>query len=106
MARAPKIGVLPHILNPPHPMPKASSATKPTSHDSAPADLPASYEAAMTELESLVGRLESGEMPLEQLLTGYQRGAALLAFCREKLLAVEDQIKVLDEGTLKVWKSQ
>jgi exodeoxyribonuclease VII small subunit len=60
----------------------------------------------MHELEALVRRLESGEMPLDQLLTGYQRGAALLQLCRNKLQAVEDQIKVLDEGTLKTWKAQ
>ena len=42
-------------------------------------------------------------MPLEQLLSGYQRGAELLKYCRDKLEAVEDQIKVLDAGTLKTW---
>jgi exodeoxyribonuclease VII small subunit len=60
----------------------------------------------MQELELLVRRLESGEMPLDQLLSGYQRGAALLQFCRDKLAAVEDQIKVLDDGVLKAWKAQ
>lgn len=69
----------------------------------APAEIPASYEAALQELERLVARLESGEMPLDQLLSGYQRGAELLKYCREKLVAVEDQIKVLDSGTLKTW---
>ncbi len=64
---------------------------------------PVSYEAALQELEQLVSRLESGELPLEQLLTGYQRGAELLKYCRDKLEAVEGQIKVLDEGTLKTW---
>lgn len=64
---------------------------------------PASYEAALEELEQLVARLESGEMPLEQLLSGYQRGAELLKFCRGKLEAVENQIRVLDEGVLKTW---
>ena len=44
---------------------------------------PASYEAALKELEQLVGRLESGDMPLEELLSGYQRGAQLLQFCRD-----------------------
>ena len=39
---------------------------------------PASYEAALEELEQLVGLIESGQLPLEQLLTGYQRGAELL----------------------------
>jgi exodeoxyribonuclease VII small subunit len=84
-------------------MPKASSTPKTESADVAA--LPATYEAAMAELEQLVQGLESGELPLEQMLLGYQRGAALLAHCREKLQAVENQIKVLDEGTLKNWKS-
>ena len=42
-------------------------------------------------------------MPLDQLLGGYQRGAALLKFCRDRLEAVENQIKVLDDGVLKPW---
>lgn len=69
----------------------------------APLKPPVSYEAALEELEQLVGRIESGQLPLEQLLTGYERGAELLKFCRDKLAAVESQIKVLDEGTLKPW---
>jgi exodeoxyribonuclease VII small subunit len=76
-------------------MPKAASS-KP----------PQSYEAALEELEQLVGLIESGQLPLEQLLSGYQRGAELLTFCRDKLQAVEDQIKVLDEGTLKPWTQE
>ena len=68
-----------------------------------PQDLPATYEAALQELEQLVARLESGQMPLDQLLAGYQRGAALMAFCKDRLQAVEDQIKVLDGGQLKPW---
>jgi exodeoxyribonuclease VII small subunit len=91
-------------------MPKASvrspNAVEPGADSGAALALPATYEAAMTELEQLVGQLESGEMPLEQLLAGYQRGAQLLQHCRDKLQAVEDQIKVLDEGTLKAWKPQ
>ena len=60
----------------------------------------------MGELEQLVGRLESGALPLEEMLAGYQRGAELLNFCKTQLQSVEDQIKVLDEGTLKAWKPQ
>ena len=67
---------------------------------------PASYEAALEELEQLVGLIESGQLPLEQLLTGYQRGAELLKFCRDRLAAVENQIKVLDEGVLKPWTQE
>lgn len=71
-----------------------------------PTNPPASYEAAMEELEQLTGRIESGQLPLEQLLAGYERGAELLKFCREKLQAVEEQIKVLDAGVLKPWASE
>ncbi len=67
---------------------------------------PASYEAALEELEQLAALIESGQLPLEQLLSGYQRGAELLKYCRGKLEAVENQIKVLDEGTLKPWTQE
>ena len=80
-------------------MPKA------TATPALPAE-PASYEAALEELEQLVARIESGQLPLDQMLAGYQRGAALLAFCRQRLEAVQDQIKVLDEGQLKPWTSE
>jgi exodeoxyribonuclease VII small subunit len=90
-------------------MPKASANPKSASAQSELADGAApspSYEDAMQELEALVRSLESGEMPLDQLLSGYQRGALLLQVCRDKLQAVEDQIKVLDDGALKTWKPQ
>jgi exodeoxyribonuclease VII small subunit len=70
------------------------------------APTPDTYEAALEELEQLIGRIESGQLPLEQLLAGYERGAQLLAFCRSRLEAVENQIKVLDEGTLKPWNQE
>lgn len=67
-----------------------SKVNKPTTK------LPKTYEAALAELETLVQTLEAGQVPLDDLLAGYQRGAALLAFCKEKLTAVEAQIQVLD----------
>ena len=62
-----------------------------------------SYEAALQELETLMARIDGGQLPLDQLLGQYQRGAALLAYCREQLQAVEQQIKVLDGDTVKPW---
>ena len=67
---------------------------------------PVSYEAALEELEQLIARIEAGQMPLDQLLSGYQRGASLLAFCRERLTAVQDQIKVLDAGSAQPWTAE
>ena len=73
-----------------------------------PARLPPvadSYESALQELEQLVARLEGGQLALDQLLGSYQRGAQLLAFCRDKLTAVEDQVKLLENGELKPWSA-
>ena len=81
-------------------MAKSSSSSASTAPVPA---LPPSYEAALQELEELVDSLESGQLPLDQLLTGYQRGAQLLKFCRDKLEAVETQIKVLEGTELKPW---
>ena len=64
---------------------------------------PASYEDALAELERLVAAMEAGQMPLDQLLDAYRRGAALLAHCRSRLEAVEQQVQVLEDGQLKPW---
>jgi len=45
-------------------------------------------------------------LPLDQLLDGYRRGAELLAYCRGRLQAVEEQVKVLDDGQLKAWSAE
>ena len=66
----------------------------------APAAAP-SYEEALAELERLVQRMEDGQMPLDQLLGSYKRGAELLELCRARLAAVEEQVKVLEDGQLK-----
>jgi exodeoxyribonuclease VII small subunit len=67
---------------------------------------PASYEAALVELEQRVAAMENGQLPLDQLLQAYQRGAELLGYCRAQLQAVEQQVKVLEEGTLKAWEDR
>jgi exodeoxyribonuclease VII small subunit len=66
---------------------------------------PESYERALAELDALVQQMEGGQMPLDQLLAAYRRGAELLGFCRLRLQTVEDQVKVLDDGQLKSWGS-
>lgn len=64
---------------------------------------PASYEQALAELDQLVQQMEGGQLPLDQLLDGYRRGADLLSYCRGRLQAVEEQVKLLDDGQLKPW---
>jgi exodeoxyribonuclease VII small subunit len=69
----------------------------------APAPETATYEQALAELERLVQAMEGGQLPLDQLLASYRRGAELLQLCRSRLQAVEDQVKVLEDGQLKPW---
>jgi len=64
---------------------------------------PPRYEDALVELERLVQTMEDGQLPLDQLLESYQRGAELLTLCRSRLQAVEEQVKVLEDGQLKAW---
>lgn len=71
-----------------------------------PGPAPASYEAAVAELDRLVAAMETGQMPLERLLESYRRGAQLLAFCRERLQAVEGQVRVLEDGQLRPWSAE
>jgi exodeoxyribonuclease VII small subunit len=81
-------------------MPRAPAAS--TKAPSPPAAaVPASYELALVELDRLVQQMESGQLPLDELLDGYRRGAELLAYCRARLQAVEEQVRLLDDGQLK-----
>jgi exodeoxyribonuclease VII small subunit len=66
---------------------------------------PLRYEEALAELERLVQRMEDGQLPLDQLLDNYRRGAELLESCRARLAAIEEQVKVLEDGQLKPWIS-
>ncbi|WP_372659221.1 exodeoxyribonuclease VII small subunit [Hydrogenophaga sp.] len=83
--------------------PSTPKATKAAAKTGAASDVAASYEAALEELEQLVAQLDAGQLPLDQLLSRYRRGAELLAFCRQRLDAVETQIKVLEGAELKPW---
>ena len=71
-----------------------------------PAAVPPSYEDALGELDRLVAAMEAGQLPLDRLLESYKRGAELLTFCRSRLDAVEQQVKVIEDGQLKAWAPQ
>ncbi|TSE37989.1 Exodeoxyribonuclease 7 small subunit [Tepidimonas fonticaldi] len=85
-------------------MPRAKSSPAVADSDAAPEPLPSTYEAAVQELEALLARLESGQMPLDDLLGAYQRASALLAYCRSRLEAVEQQIRVVDGQQTRPWE--
>lgn len=51
------------------------------------------YSQALSELEKIVSRIESGEMELDVLAESIKRASFLVSFCREKLRTVEDEVK-------------
>lgn len=64
---------------------------------------PESYELALAELEELAVAMESGQLPLGDMMNGYRRASFLLEFCRQQLDTVEAQIRALDDGQIKQW---
>jgi exodeoxyribonuclease VII small subunit len=66
---------------------------------------PKDYESALTELEALVAEMESGQLPLEASLAAYKRGAELLQYCRQQLAAAEQQVQILENGSLQPFRT-
>lgn len=64
---------------------------------------PASFEAAMTELENIVSTMEGGQLPLAESLAAYKRGAELLQYCQAALKDAQQQVQVLERGVLKAF---
>ena len=60
------------------------------------------FEAAIAELETVVKKLEEGDLPLETSLQLYERGVRLSRFCHAQLEEAEKRIELLNErGQLK-----
>ncbi len=59
------------------------------------------FESALAELEKIVASMEAGQLPLEQSLAAYKRGAELLKYCQGALAEVQQQVKILEADTLK-----
>ena len=51
------------------------------------------FEEKMSELEELIGKLESGTVPLEEMVTLHERGMALYDSCAKDLAAFEKRLK-------------
>ena len=67
-------------------------------------DIP--FEQAIEELENLVDDMEQGEMPLDKMISCFERGTALTKVCRQKLSKLEKKIEVLikDNGAEGEWE--
>ena len=70
-------------------------AKKPTA-DTSPV---ANFEQSMQALEELVGKMEAGEMTLEESLAAYERGVGLYRSCQSALEQAELRVRVLNDPT-------
>jgi exodeoxyribonuclease VII small subunit len=59
---------------------------------------PLSIEQAMERLETLVREMETGQMPLEELIRSYEEGVKLATLCQEKLDAAAKKIQIISKN--------
>ncbi len=60
---------------------------------------PKNFEAAMAELDTLVEKMDAGQLALEDSLAAYQRGAELIKYCERILADAQQKIQVLDSAS-------
>ncbi|MBR2873594.1 MAG: exodeoxyribonuclease VII small subunit [Lentisphaeria bacterium] len=56
------------------------------------------FEQSRAQLEELVARMESGSMPLEELIGAYERGSLLAAHCRNLLAGLQRRVEIIING--------
>jgi exodeoxyribonuclease VII small subunit len=72
--------------------------------DSSSTRIPPDFEAALSELQTIVEKMESGEQSLEEALAAFQRGVELARACQQGLKEAEQRVEKLvrEGGELKV----
>ena len=69
--------------------------------ESSGAEAPASFEAALAELEKIVQSMEAGSLTLEQSLAAHRRGLELARYCQATLAQAQQQVRVLEDEALR-----
>jgi len=65
-----------------------------------------SLETNLKELESIVSKMEQGDMALEDSIKSYEKGMRLLKLCQDSLKEIEQKVLILSaENTLEQFKS-
>jgi exodeoxyribonuclease VII small subunit len=59
----------------------------------------AGIEESLARIEELVAGMESGKLPLEDMITRFEEGARLVKACREKLDAAEKRVQIIVRET-------
>ena len=60
-----------------------------------PREAELNFEGAMDRLEKIVEQMESGKLPLEDLIVRYDEGMNLVKVCQERLAEAEQKIEII-----------
>jgi exodeoxyribonuclease VII small subunit len=60
-----------------------------------PREAELNFEGAMDRLEKIVEQMESGKLPLEDLIVRYEEGMNLVKVCQERLAKAEQKIEII-----------
>ena len=75
---------------------RVARTAQPKDPESQPAaDQPVDFERSLAELETLVERLEQGDLPLDDALRSFERGVALTRQCQGALKAAQQKVEIL-----------
>jgi exodeoxyribonuclease VII small subunit len=66
---------------------------------SKPRDAEPNFEGAMDRLEKIVEQMESGKLPLEDLIVRYEEGMNLVKICQERLANAEQKIEIITRNS-------
>jgi exodeoxyribonuclease VII small subunit len=64
-----------------------------------PAPTELNFETAMDRLEAIVEQMESGKLPLEDLIVRYEEGMKLVKICQERLTSAEQRIEIITRNS-------
>jgi len=69
------------------------------SSKSKPREAELNFEGAMDRLEKIVEQMESGKLPLEDLIVRYEEGMKLVKTCQERLANAEQKIEIITRNS-------
>jgi exodeoxyribonuclease VII small subunit len=61
---------------------------------------PLNFESAMDRLEAIVEQMETGKLPLEDLIVRYEEGMNLVKICQERLASAEQKIEIIARNSV------
>jgi len=76
-----------------------NSSVFPMSSKPKPREAELNFEGAMDRLEKIVEQMESGKLPLEDLIVRYEEGMKLVKTCQERLANAEQKIEIITRNS-------